>query len=64
MPAIRQDQPKPFLHPRPPSCPKCGSKMAFVSVSPNESRFTNLDLWSYLCDPCGESVSNYVAHQV
>ncbi len=45
-----------FVGPRPapPPCPSCGSKMQLAVVDPNGSKYTNLDLWSYRCEPCGQ----------
>jgi len=48
-------------NPQPPACPACGSKMKLVMVNPARSSYANLDLWTYACDPCGETVDNYVA---
>jgi hypothetical protein len=48
-------------HPRPPACPCCGAKMNLVRVDPQGSKYINLDLWWYGCEPCGEKVSNFVA---
>jgi hypothetical protein len=36
--------------------------MRLVTVNPNGSHYTNLDLWTYACDPCGETTNNLVAH--
>jgi hypothetical protein len=36
--------------------------MQLVSVDPTGSKYTNLDLWSYRCDACANTVANYVAH--
>jgi hypothetical protein len=35
--------------------------MELVSVDPNESKYTNLDLWNYRCAACGNTVGNFVA---
>ena len=50
--------------PRPPACTACGAKMQLINVDPHESRFTNLDLWSYRCEACGQTASNFVAHKI
>ncbi|MEA2902983.1 MAG: hypothetical protein QOI12_370 [Alphaproteobacteria bacterium] len=52
---------KPAPSPQPPPCPQCGSKMRLTGVDPSASKYTNLDQWSYRCDPCGQSMSCYVA---
>jgi hypothetical protein len=41
----------------------CGAKMQLTLIDPNGSKYSNLDLWSYRCEPCGQSVSNFVAHK-
>jgi hypothetical protein len=38
--------------------------MQLVNIDPHESRFTNLDLWSYRCEACGQTASNFVAHRI
>jgi hypothetical protein len=50
--------------PRPPACPGCGAKMELTKIDPNGSKYINLDLWSYQCEPCGRTASNYVAHNI
>jgi len=37
--------------------------MLLVLVDANGSKYSNLALWSYQCDPCGQIVESYVAHQ-
>jgi hypothetical protein len=61
MPQPRQpDRLQPSLTPQPPPCIRCGSQMRLVCVNP---KYTNIDLWSYKCDPCGETIENFVAHK-
>jgi len=38
--------------------------MRLTTIDPNGSKYTNLDLWSYRCDDCGQVASNYVAHPI
>jgi predicted RNA-binding Zn-ribbon protein involved in translation (DUF1610 family) len=54
----------PEAMPRPPACPSCGAKMQLITVDANESKYTNLDLWSYRCEPCRQTASNYVARKI
>jgi C4-type Zn-finger protein len=63
MPSLRQlDRSGRPPNLQPPACPACGSRMRLVTVNPNGSHYTNLDLWTYACDPCGETTNNLVAH--
>jgi len=37
--------------------------MQLKTVEPPESKFINLDVWTYRCEGCGQTISNYVAHK-
>ena len=49
--------------PRTPTCTRCDQPMRLVGVEPN-TRYTNLDEWSYVCEQCGEGIRNPVAHRI
>ena len=47
--------------PRPPSCTMCGSKMTLLGVEPGGSKYTNLETWTYRCEPCEQTTTSLVA---
>jgi hypothetical protein len=62
MPSLRQlERSARQPTPQPPACRACGSKMRLVRINSSGVSYTNLDLWTYACDPCGETADNLVA---